>query len=182
MSARSVGRRSFVRRTAELSAVTAATGVLFLGAMFGAFAVGAPASAQALGRINDILILIAYPLAVPSLLAVGRVVRSDAPLGANLAIVVGLAAVTAIAILQGLLVAEVLTFEQQVGPVSVALLAFGASLLVLGDAARRAGVLPDGRRMGLVGATYVGYPIWAWWVARRLEGSAAAPAAPPTPT
>jgi hypothetical protein len=143
---------------------------VFLGAMFVAFAVEEPATARALGRINDTLILVAYPLAAPSLVALRRVIRSGAPLQTDLATATGLAAVAAIAVLQGLLVAEVLTFEQQVGPVSVALLAFGASLVMLGDSGRRAGVLPDGRRMGLIGATYVGYPLWAWWVARRLGG------------
>lgn len=168
VSERTVAGSALARRTAELSAVTAAAGVVFLSLMFVSFAVGEPATARALGRVNDVLILVAYPLAVPSLLTLRQVIRAGAPLQADLATAIGLAAVAAIAVLQWLLVAEVLSFEQQVGPVSVALLAFGASLVLLGDAGRRGGALPDGRRMGVVGATYVGYPLWAWWVARRL--------------
>jgi len=162
-----------VRATARLSAITGAAGVVFLVSMFLAFGAGATSAGQALGRINDVLVMVAYPLALPSLQALRARSRPIAPREADLATLIGIAAVIAITVLQGMLVADVLTFEQQGGPVSLALLAFGVSLVMLGDAGRRAGVFPDGRRMGLIGATYIGYPLWAWRVSRpRVTGVA----------
>jgi hypothetical protein len=163
--------------TAIASAVLAAIGVVFLVAMYTAFGLGSTSAGQALGRVNDVMVMVSYPLAVPSLLVLRGACRSGARFEADVATVIGIGASAAIAVLQGLLVADALTFEQQVGPVSVALLAFGVALALLGDAGRRSSVLPDGRRMGLIGATYVGYPVWAWWVGRRLRTSISVPRA-----
>ncbi|PZR65226.1 MAG: hypothetical protein DLM71_00190 [Chloroflexi bacterium] len=35
------------------------------------------------------------------------------------------------------------------------------------------GALPHGVRMGLLAATYIGYPIWAFWLGRHLLRDAA---------
>jgi hypothetical protein len=177
MSAGGVFPSPLVRWTARLSAITGAAGVVFLVSMFLAFGAGATSTGQALGRINDVLVLVAYPLVLPSLRALRSASRSIAPREADLATLIGVVAVIAITVLQGLLVADVLTFEQQGGPVSLAFLAFGVSLVMLGDAGRRAGVFPDGRRMGLIGATYFGYPLWAWRVSQPLVAGAAGPGA-----
>ena len=40
--------------------------------------------------------------------------------------------------------------------------------MVTGYLGRVAGVLPNGVRWGILGATYVGYPIWAFWMGRHL--------------
>lgn len=61
-----------------------------------------------------------------------------------------------------------MTFEEQIGPVSIALLAVGAWMVGIGYVARSAGVLPNGVRNGVLGALYVGYPIWAIDVGRSL--------------
>ena len=152
-----------------VSGVLAAIGIAFLIAMFVSFAAGATAAGRAIGRVNDILIMVSYPLAIPGLLGLRALLRPHAPVGSAIAVAVGIVAIGAIVVLQALLVTERLTFEEQVGPATLALLGLGASLVTFGYVGRATGVLPDGLRMGLIGATYVGYPIWAAWAGRRLR-------------
>jgi hypothetical protein len=40
--------------------------------------------------------------------------------------------------------------------------------------ASKAGVLPGGGRLGILAATYAGYPVWAFRLARALEDPEAA--------
>ena len=158
----------WARLCTQAAGLVAAVGVVFLGGMFVAFAVGATPVAMTLGRINDVLIMIAYPLAIPGLLGLWWLTRGQAPVRSSLAAILGIVSIGAIAGLQALLVREVLTFSEQVGPVTLALLGFGTSLVLLGAAGRSGGLLPGGVRMGLAGATYVGFPLWARWAAREL--------------
>lgn len=178
------GAWRWARLCTQAAALVAAVGVAFLGGMFVAFAIGTTPVAMTLGRINDVLILVAYPLAIPGLVGVWSLLRRRAPVRTGLAVVLGLASIGAIAGLQALLVLEVLTFSEQVGLVTPALLGFGASLVLLGAAGRSAGLLPGGVRMGLIGATYVGFPLWARWAARELGRATdhLAQTAPPSPT
>jgi hypothetical protein len=68
-----------------------------------------------------------------------------------------------------MLVTRVLTFEQQIGPVSLAFLALAAWFIATGRLAARAGVFPHGTRLGVLAATYAGYPLWAFRLARALR-------------
>jgi len=158
--------------TALTSGVVAAIGIGFLTAMFVSFAVGATSAALAFGRINDVLVLLSYLLAVPSVLAIRAILRQHAPIMSLILALVGIGAITAIVVLQSLLVAGVLTFEEQVGPVSIALLVLGGWFVVSGHLATARGAFPHGARMGLLAATYVGYPIWAIWIGRQFLGPA----------
>ena len=151
------------------SGVTAAVGMVFLVAMFASFAVGATSLGMAFGRVNDVLVLVSYLLAVPVVLALQALLRPHAPALSALAMFIGLGAIAAIVVLQWLLVSGALTFEEQIGPVSIALLVFGAWLVMAGFLGSRSGFLPNGVRMGLFAAVYVGYPIWAIWMARHLR-------------
>jgi hypothetical protein len=173
MTARVVdGRLLWLSRWAAIaSGIAAAVGLAFLIAMFAAFALGATSSGMAFGRINDVLVLVSYLLVAPIALTVHALVRPGAPVLAPLVTLIGIGAIAAIVILQWLLVSGALTFEEQVGPVSIALLVLGAWLVVTGFLARSSGALPNGVRMGFLAATYVGFPIWAFWMARRLRGS-----------
>ena len=58
-----------VVRITDASGVVAVGGVAFLIAMFAAFAAGASSQALAVGRINDLLVMVSYLLAVPSAIA-----------------------------------------------------------------------------------------------------------------
>ncbi len=52
---------------------------------------------------------------------------------------------------------------------SVAFLALAAWFVLTGRIAARAGVLPHGTRLGVLAASYVGYPVWAFRLARTLD-------------
>jgi hypothetical protein len=158
-------------RALLVSSPLAAIGVVFLVAMFVSFGIGDISRGQDLGRINDILVLVSYLLAAPSVVAFGSILRPVAPVASGILTVIGIAAIVAIVVLQAMLISGAVTFEQQIGPVSVALLVLAAWFLVTGHMASSSGFLLQGTRMGLLAATYVGYPIWAFRVGRRLIGT-----------
>lgn len=150
------------------SAVVGAVGVAFLGAMFAAFAAGAQSTGMTLGFINDVTGIIAPTLAAPAVLVVSRLVADRRPAVAGLLTVVGLGAIAAIVVLQGMLVAKLIPFERQVAPVTVAMLVWGGWFVAVGYLGQRSRTLPVGPGLGLASALYVGYPVWAWRVGRFL--------------
>lgn len=151
------------------SGVVGAVGLAFLVAMYAAFAGGARSAGMALGWVNDVTGVVTLPLALPGMLALHARLRPHAgPVGDGL-LVVGVVSSGAIVVLQLLLVTEVLTFEQEIGPVMVAYLGLGTWLVATGWLARRAGVADIGPGTGLLAALYVGYPVWAFRLARALE-------------
>ncbi len=162
-------------RLAPVSAGVAALGIVFITIMFGAFATNARPTALAFGWLNDLMVLVSYLLAVPLVLALHVVFRhrgvATGPGGFALA-TVAVVALAAVVVLQGLLVAGRIAFEDEVVPASVAILAFGAWLVIAGWLASRAGIVTRGARMGLVGASYLGYPLWAVWAGRTLRSIA----------
>jgi hypothetical protein len=81
---------------------------------------------------------------------------------------VGAAGIVITMILQWLLVTGALTFEEQILPVAVGLWMVGAWMVGTGLLARRVGGLPHRLRNGVLGASYVGFPIWALDVGRWL--------------
>ncbi len=167
---------SSVGRISLISGGTAAAGVVFLGAMAVSFAMAETSLALAFGRVNDVLVLVAYLLVIPSVLAFGWLLRPMTPLWALVSTLIGLGAASAIVILQALLVIGALAFQEQVGMVSIALLVLGGWFVGVGYLARSRGILPHGVRMGLLAATYIGYPVWAIWMGRCLIALAARPA------
>jgi hypothetical protein len=154
---------------AFVSGAVATIAVVFLIAMFVSFAVGARSTGLTFGAINDVLGLIAYALALPLPLLLHGLLRRRSPVLSSGALVLGIGALVAIAILQAMLVLGALTFEQQIGPVAIAFIALGGWFVTIGYLGRSAGLLPNGVRIGLLAATYVGYPIWAFWLGRRLQ-------------
>jgi len=153
-------------RAAMASGVLAAIGIAFLILMFASFSLGSTSAGQAFGRINDVLVLLSYLLAGPAVVAFHLILRRRKPVLSTILFVVGLGAILAIAVLQASLVVGALTFEEQIGPVSVALLALGAWFVLSGHLATSIGAVPRGVRMGLLAASYVGYPVWAIWIGR----------------
>ena len=130
------------------------------------------ARGEPFGALNDGFIVVQYVLALPLVLALDRLLRQPGPLITTVALVLGIAGILAIALLQILLLTNVLTFDQQVGPVSAALfLLFGGWLLITGYLGRSRQDLPHSMLISFVGWTYVGYPIWAFWLGRRLIAS-----------
>ncbi len=146
-----------------------AVGIAFLVGMFAAFAAGARSTGMALGWINDVTGVVTFPLALPGMFALHARIRPQAGRTGDALLVVAVGAIGASSLLQLLLVTGRLTFEEEIGPVSVALLVLAVWFVATGRTASKAGVLPDGTRLGVLAATYVGYPVWAFRVAAALE-------------
>lgn len=170
--------------TVRLAGVLGAVGIVFLVGMYAAFAMDAPRTAMPLGWINDVLVLVSYLLLAPSVVAIHALTRPSAPAAAAIVAGLGLAGIAWVVLLQGLLVGGALTFEQEIGPVALGYLALGAWFVAGGWMVGRSGAFePEGFKrggwMGLVGASYLGFPIWAFWIRRRFRRlSVAAPAGP----
>jgi len=139
-------------------------------AMYIGFALGpnARSTALRLGAINDALAIVVYGLVLPVVPAMHVLLRETGSARSLLLAAVGAAGIVVTMILQWLLVTGVMTFEEQIAPVSIALLAVGAWMVGTGILARRTGLLPRGLRDGLLGAVYVGFPVWAFGIGRRL--------------
>ena len=152
------------------SGVAAVPMVATLLAMYVGFALGPDArpTALRLGAINDALAIVVYGLALPVVPAMHVLLRETGTTRSLLLAAIGAAGILVTMILQWLLVTGALTFEQQIIPVSIALLAVGAWMVGTGVLAQRTGLLPRGLRDGLLGALYVGYPAWAFGIGRRL--------------
>ncbi len=155
--------------TAYASAAIAVVGLAFLMAMFIAFALGARPAGMVFGWINDVLVLVSYLLAVPVAITLYGLQRRQHQVLSALALIIGIGALASIVVLQWLLITGVLTFEQQIGPVSIAMLGLACWFVLTGYLVSSSGLLSRGVWMGLLAATYVGYPIWALWVGRYLR-------------
>ena len=125
-----------------MSGVVGGIGLAFLVGMFAAFAAGARSTGMTLGWINDITGVVTLPIALPGILALHARVRPHAGPASDALLLVGLGAGGTIVVLQVLLVREVLTFEEQIGPVSLAFLVLAAWFVLYGRLAARAGVAP----------------------------------------
>jgi hypothetical protein len=155
------------------SGIVGAVGIVFLGGMFTAFAVGAQQLGERLGWINDVLVLLSYAMLAPSVLAArARLLPSSQRL-ANATAVIGLATLAAVTVSQGLLVTGVITFEQQIPSFSLFLLALGAYFVPVGWAGKRSGALRVGPWTGLAATLYLGVPVWAIRLGRQLLDEAA---------
>ena len=164
--------------TVRLGGLASAIGIMFLVGMFTAFATGARSLGLTLGWINDVLVLSSYALLAPTAIAIHAITRSRSPAAAAIVVVLGLGGIAWVVVLQSLLVLGVLTFEQQIGLVSVGFLALAVWFVAEGWLLGRCGFLERGAWMGLLGAVYIGYPIWAFWIARRFDGLADARRSP----
>lgn len=151
------------------SGVVGAVGLAFLVGMFAAFAGGARSTGMTLGWINDVTGVITLPLALPGVLVLHGRMRERAGAKGDALLIVGIGAGGTIVVLQALLVAGVVTFEQQIGYVSLAFLVLAVWFVLHGRELARNGISPGSARLGLVAATYAGYPVWAFRLARAVE-------------
>ena len=138
--------------------------------MYALFALGPSARETALkvGWINDVLAIVVYGMALPVVPALHAIVKETGSTRSVVLALIGAGSLEATITLQWLLATGRLSFEAQIVPVSVALLSAGVWMVGTGYLARSIGFLPHGVRNGLLGMFYVGYPIWAVDVGRRL--------------
>jgi len=151
------------------SAVAGVIGIAFILLMYGAFAAGANGAGMTFGRINDVAVLVQFLLAVPGVIAIGAALRSSHPHMSLFGTPLAVAALALIVVFQGLLVAGLLTFEQEIGVASLGLLGFGAWMIATAVAGRRSGAGPTGPGTAILAAFYLGYPLWAWRVGRWMD-------------
>ena len=151
---------------AYASGVIAALGVVFFIARF---ALPRPSP---LGGLNDVASLLQYLLAIPIALSLEELLRPRHRVWARATTIIGISGMLAIVALQFLLLARVLTFEQQGVPVSIAVLVVGVWLVGTGYLLRSASTFRHSLTIGLLAVQYFAYPIWAFWMGRRLARAA----------
>jgi len=133
------------------------------------FFVGMLAVKGPFGRLNDICVMIQYLLALPIPLALHGLLQARTPFLSKLGMLIGIVGMMAVVVLQFLLVAGVLSFSEQVGPVTFAMIAMvGTWLAITGYLGRSTGKLPHSLLMSIVAVPYFGYPLWAFWLGRHL--------------
>ena len=115
--------------------------VATLVAMYVGSALGPSARDTALriGSVNDALAIVAYGFVLPVVPTMYGLVRETGRVRSLLLAVVGAVGIFVTIILQWLLVTGVLTFDEQIGMVSLSLLAVGVWMVGTGYLARRGG-------------------------------------------
>lgn len=159
---------------AIVSGIISAIGVVFLITMFALFTTPLKTLGLTFGMLNDICVAIQYLLTIPIALALYQILLpGEAATQALIrsATSVGIAAMLVVILLQLALIFGVLTFQQQVGWVSLAMVVgVGSWLVITGLVAQSTGRLPNSVVMSAVAVPYFGYPVWAFWLGRRLLG------------
>ena len=156
---------------AIVSGIISAIGVVCLISMFVLFATPLKTLGLTFGLLNDICVAIQYLLTIPVALALYRILLPYNPALIRLATIVGIAMMLVVIGLQLALIFGVTTFEQQVVWVSLAMIVgVGSWLVITGLVARSTGRLPNSVVMSAVAVPYFGYPVWAFWLGRRLLG------------
>ncbi|HSB66348.1 MAG TPA: hypothetical protein VLD65_07200, partial [Anaerolineales bacterium] len=149
--------------------IISAIGVVFIIVMFVLFATPLKELGQRFGMLNDICVAFQYLLTVPIALVLYRSLVLYNPVLIRIATIVGTVGMLAVFALQLALIFGVLTFQQQVGWVTLVMfLGVGSWLVMTGLVARSTGRLPNSMRMSLLAVPYVGYPAWAFWLGLHL--------------
>jgi hypothetical protein len=156
-------------RFAIASGIIASIGVVFLIAMFVFFATPLKSLGATFGMVNDICIAIQYLLAIPIALALRQILLPYNPTLIRVATVEGIVMMLVVVGLQLALVFGLLPFEKQVVWVTLAMLVgIGAWLVITGLVARSSGRFPNSLLMSSLAVPYVGFPLWAFWLAQHL--------------
>lgn len=149
--------------------IISAIGVVLLIIMYILFATPQKELGFRVGMLNDICVALQYLLTIPVALALYPILKTYNPPLLNVATVTGIVAMLLVTGLQLLLIFKVLTFEQQVIWVSLAMVVgVGFWLIVSGLAARFTGKLDGSVLMSSLAVPYVGYPVWAIWLGLHL--------------
>jgi hypothetical protein len=152
-----------------LIGVISAVGVVLLIAMFVLFATPYRDLALKVGMLNDICVALQYLLTIPVALALHRILLAHNPTLIRIATIAGITSMLLVFGLQLLLIFKVIPFERQVVWVSLAMiLGVGSWLVITGMAARSIERFSNSVLMSALAVPYVGYPLWAFWLGKRL--------------
>jgi hypothetical protein len=163
-------------RTALASALVGSVGIVCLVLLY----VGLLAPAKKLlifGPLNDICVLVQYALALPTVLALHRVLRTEAPKASLCAMIAATVGIAGVVVFQGLLLLGLMSFRAQVGGASASVLLVGCWIVMTWAIGRRRGVVPTSPILTLVAALYFGYPVWINSVGKRFRQTAVTTAA-----
>ena len=149
---------------AFLSGFVSIIGIVFL---FAFFALRAPT-----GRLNDMAVIVQYALMLPIAFAVYQILRPANSTLSLAAMLIGVPGMLAVIVLQVLLVTDVLPFANQIVPVVIAFLVVLAWFIINGILARSTDKLPSNMLVNVLAGLYVGYPLWAFSVWRRIRAPA----------
>jgi len=154
---------------AIVSGIISAIGVVFFIAMLIFFAKSLQSLGSTFGMLNDICVAIQYLLTIPVALVLDQILRPYNPALIRFTTIIGIFMMLIVTGLQLALVFGLVTFERQVGWVSLAMLGgVGTWLVITGVAARSIGRLPNSVLMSGLAVPYFGYPVWAFWLGRHL--------------
>jgi hypothetical protein len=120
--------------------------------------------------IVELLHVATISLLLPLPFALHRMLGEVAPRASAAGVALAVDALVFGVILHALFAAGITTFEGAGPLVLIGYLAFAGWLWIVGARGSDSGRLPGGRRMALVGATVVGFPLWLLWVSRHLTG------------
>ena len=121
------------------------------------------------GRLNDISVIIHYTLTLPIALVLRQLLRPYGPVLSLVAMLLGIVGMVAAIVLQTLLVTGVLSFTQQVGMVIIAFMVILAWFVINGYLGRSSDKLPNSMILHVLAGLYIGYPVWAFSLGRRLR-------------
>lgn len=134
------GPPAVFRRSALVSGVSGVLAGAFLVGFFTRELPDGERAGLSLGLVNDILGIVQFVALIPVAWALGRLLAATRAV--QVATAAGMVAMGAFAVLSGLLVAGVLTFAQQIGPVIVAIVAIYGWLLAVNLIGHRTRALP----------------------------------------
>lgn len=121
------------------------------------------------GRLNDIAVIVQYSLMLPMAFAIHQILRTFGPRLSLAALLIGIPGMLAVIVLQVLLVTGVVPFAIQIIPVVIGFLVVLVWFIMTGYLARSTDKLPSSMLIHVLAGLYIGYPIWAFSVARRLR-------------
>ncbi len=154
---------------AILCGIIGSIGIVTLIGMYACFATQNMELGYKIGMVNDISAAIQYLLTIPIALVLYKILQVYNLELMRTATIVGIFAMLLVVGLQLLLIFRVLTFEQQVLWLSLAMiLGVGSWLVITGLAAHSTGRLPNILLISILAVPYFGYPVWAFRLGQRL--------------
>jgi len=127
------------------------------------------------GPLNDVCVLAQYALALPVVVALDRHLSASRSRRAVL-LAIGLTGCVGAVVFQALLLFGIMSFRQQVGYASAAVLLAGSWTAFVSIEARRSGFVASSPLL-VASALYFGYPLWALRMSRWLRTQASSLAA-----
>jgi hypothetical protein len=146
---------------AYASGIVSIFGIVFLIAFFG---LGAPT-----GTLNDLAVIVQYSLMLPIAFALYQILRPHNSGLSLAALLIGIPGMLAVIALQTLLVSGVIPFSDQIVPVVMAFLVVLVWFIIVGFLGRSTEKLPKSMLLHVLAGLYIGYPIWAFSLGRRLR-------------